>query len=123
MKPTTDYSGVDDRVCTSCGVRQCGEHNSPADCIRALREVIAILEFRIEGMVEDGAQHGRVTRKNNRFVTVDQKRMCLSDAARYLGISLSTLRKRIARRIGSIDDEVDLRNSCTDREARGRKNA
>ncbi len=85
----------------------------------ALREVIAILEFRILHNLD----RGRMKRSTNCFVTLDGERMCLSDAARQLRLSEDALRWRIKSRLGAIVDTVDLRDLdlFTDRRRSGKK--
>ena len=100
---------VDWRVCTMCGVRQSGQHRTPFECIVALREVIAVYEFRIDQLREKNLDRGRMKRSDNRFVVVSGERMCLSDAARELGISPDALRCRIRRRVGQVGEDIDLR--------------
>ena len=109
VSPTTEYADPDPRVCTVCGVRQCGQHLNLYECITALREVIAMLQLRIEQLLETNLEHGTVNRSNNRFVLLNGERMCLSDAARKLNLSLDALRWRIKTRLGEITDTVDLR--------------
>jgi hypothetical protein len=120
MTPTTEYASVDWRVCTMCGVRQSGRHSTPFECILALRQVAAALEFRIEQSREKNLDRGRTARANNRFVTLDGVRMTLSEAARELGLSAPALFGRIVRRLGDVGEEIDLRQIGIDR-ACGRK--
>jgi hypothetical protein len=109
MTSTTDYAVVDWRVCTMCGVRQSGQHRTPLECIIALREVIAGYEFRTDQLLEKNLDRGRMKRSNNRFVILNGERMCLSDAARELRMTVKALRHRIHRRIGAVVETVDLR--------------
>ncbi len=94
---------MDERVCPHCGVRDCGPHDTPDECIAALREVIAMLEFRIERLV----QRSHTERS---FVFYRGVRMSLASAARELGISPKVLYLRIRRRTGSaaIPPDLDL---------------
>jgi hypothetical protein len=115
MTATTDYAVVDWRVCTMCGVRQSGQHRTPFECIVALREVIAVYEFRIEQLLQKKLDRGRTKRSNNRFVTLDGERMTLSEAARALGMSAPALFGRIIRRLGEVVEDIDLRELGIDK--------
>jgi len=104
---------IDTLVCLHCGVRSCGEHPTPADCICALREVLANYEMRMESMKL------RIPKK--RFVLVDGARMPLSRAAAQLGISRDALRMQLVRSLGSERwDAVDVRKLLGGAAGKGR---
>ena len=107
--PTTEYAEIDWRVCQRCGIRQNGPHRTWFECIIAYRELCSIFEKRIERLKQKNTDRGGMKRSDNRFVVVNGERMCLSDAARELGMSVDALRRRIKRRIGEIGDAIDLR--------------
>jgi len=99
--------------CPRCGMRG-DRHADAEECIDALRDHIARLSFKIEQRADKPSQPtrrgGRRERKDNRFVLLDGDRLCLADAARRLGLSISSLHFRILRRTGTSDyGEVDLR--------------
>jgi hypothetical protein len=81
----------------------------------ALREVIADLELKLERKAEKNNARILMERSNHRFVLLDGERICLSDAARKLNLSLSTIRKRIETRMGAIVDTIDLREIDIDK--------
>jgi len=62
-----------------------------------------------------GTLGGRRLRRDNRFVRLDGRRLCLADAARELGMSLSALNWRIINRTGTRHfGEVDVREIGAD---------
>lgn len=129
------YEDIDARVCLRCGLR--GEHDTPGDwscrgceCVDALRARVADLEFRLERKAQrrmvspaqpaqDASSEqppkterrgGRRDRKDARMVVMDGERLCLTDAARKLGLAPSALHFRIINRVHTSDyGEVDLR--------------
>ena len=100
--------------CSRCGMPGEGQHETPGgrpchgcQCVESLRATIAKLEFRLEKAVQKPVQPeqpdhrgGRRERKDQRMVVLDGERLCLTEAARRLGLSASTLHFRIFRRTG-----------------------
>ena len=116
MTPTLDYDdATSTKVCRRCGVRGNGPHETAEQCIDALRMIIARLEFRQEEHEPEqkrpaSARGGRRERSDNRMVLLDGERLCLTVAARRLGISTAALHYRIVARTGTKEyAEVDLR--------------
>ncbi len=101
-----------------CGVRQSGQHWNPSECIVALRQVIAVYVLRIVQLLDKDLDRGRMKRSTNRFVILDGERMCLSDAAHALSMSVKALRHRIERRLGAVVDTIDLRAIGVDTDGR-----
>ncbi|MGO9008591.1 MAG: hypothetical protein ACLQPN_00695 [Bryobacteraceae bacterium] len=123
------YEDIDQKVCSRCGLRVDGQHETPGDwacrgcpCVAALRSRIAELEFRLErtaqkrnGPTQPEQRGGRRERKDQRVVVLDGERVCLTDAARRLGISPSALHFRIVNRTGGTEyGLVDLRSIGAD---------
>ncbi len=121
-------------LCARCGLP--GPHATPADCIDALRDALADLEFRIDSRRSSkpcaSAAHagGRQTQIpvrpptstwfDKRMVLLDGERLSLADAARRLGISPNALHSRIEHRTGDPHYGcVDLREIGADRARRG----
>lgn len=128
----TNYEATGPQVCSRCGVHGEGEHPAPGgrrcsgcECVDALRAMIADLEFRLEKMMDKPApkasnRGGRRNRRDARFVVLDGERLCLTDAARALGLSPSTLHLRIVARTHDPDyRDVDVRAVRADQAARG----
>ena len=94
-----------------------GRHATLVDCIAALirvndqlRDQVARLEFRVESRGQHAGHGGRRDRHDHRWVVLDGQRVCLSDAARELGLSASALHGRLVRRTGRRDyQDVDVR--------------
>lgn len=103
-------------ACLRCGVH--GHQASPAGpcrgckCIDALRAQIAELEFRLEKSRprKPSRSGGRRRRRDTRFVLLDGRRLSLTEAARALGLSASTLHLRLVNRTNNPDyRETDVR--------------
>lgn len=121
------YDDIDQRVCARCGLRTEDQHARPGDrfcrgcpCVDALRARIAELEFKIERAAQTpaapaGTAHarqrgGRRNRPDARMVILDGERLCLTEAARRLGIAPSALHFRLLSRTKSKEyDGVDIR--------------
>ncbi len=113
------------RLCPRCGMK--GAHRDAMQCIDALRDHIAALEWRRDETPRRGTAQcaqaaaaqprgGRVARSDNRWVVLDGQRMILTDAARELGISNVALHFRLVNRTGGNDyDGVDVRAVGADR--------
>jgi hypothetical protein len=105
--------------CPRCGMR--GRHADARECIDALRDQVAVLGLRQEGapparLEPVGNGGGRFPRADNRFVLLDGRHLILADAARSLGLSVSALHFRIARRVGHADYGcIDVREVGADR--------
>lgn len=101
--------------CRWCGLRVVGRHASPMECIDALRSRIADLEFGQEQRQKPNDRGpsnrgGRRDRSDARMVVLDGRRVCLTEAARLIGISASALHFRILRRVRDPHyQDVDLR--------------
>lgn len=122
-----NYEDIDGQVCPRCGLRGDGPHTAPGDrycrgcpCIDAMRARIAELEFKLERAaqkrqapavpIQIEQRGGRRNRPDARMVILDGEHLCLTEAARRLGISPSALHFRIANRVGAAEyGEVDLR--------------
>lgn len=117
MVPAFDYEEIGDLVCMRCGLQSEGPHATAEDCIDALRDALARLEFEAERhAVRQHARNGADgrggfrKRRDARMVVLDGQRLCLTEAARRLGMSASALHFRIVRRSGTTDySDVDLR--------------
>jgi len=121
------YQDIDQRVCARCGLRTEEQHARPGDrfcrgcpCVDALRARVAELEFKLEraaqrpaapaGAAPTRQRGGRRERKDQRMVVLDGERLCLTDAARRLEITASTLHFRLLARTKTKDyDGVDVR--------------
>lgn len=102
-------------VCSRCGICKDGQHRTPQECIDLAWNRLAELEIRYEGVATTPAG-GRRIRKDNRYVILDGRRLCLSDAARELGITASALHYRLVVRTGKKDYlNVDVRAVGADR--------
>ncbi len=113
-------------VCPRC--RLPGRHAGPDECIEALRDRIACLQFHKEAVHEkvaaDGVaaerRGGRRERRDNRFVLLGGERVTLTEAGRRLNISPGALVSRIRNRIGDADySGIDLDVIGADRAAGG----
>jgi hypothetical protein len=125
-----NYEDIDERVCLRCGLRTKGRHETPGDrlchgcpCVDALRARIADLEFRLERAAQKRVgpvptqqeppaerRGGRRNRKDARMVILDGERLCITEAARRLEITASTLHFRLLARTKTKDyDGVDVR--------------
>jgi len=112
-------------LCPRCGMK--GAHRDAMQCIDALRDHIAVLEWRKDDSSrgESGRcalrtpappRGGRVPRSDNRWVVLDGQRMILTDAARQLGISNVALHFRLVNRTGTTDySGTDVRAVGADR--------
>ena len=104
-------------ACARCGVPG-GQHVNAIACIDVLRDRIVRLEFRQESLAHPAQpEHrgGRRNRADNRMVVLDGDRLTLTDAARRLGITASTLHFRILNRTGnSAYRDVDVRTVGAD---------
>lgn len=91
-------------ACPRCGLglRGEGRHDKPTECIDALRDLVARLQFRAEARRATAAgperRGGRRDRKDARMVILDGQRVCLAEAARRLGLSTSALHFRLLHR-------------------------
>lgn len=107
--------------CPRCGMF--GRHASPLECIDALRDRIAVLSFQCEaqrGARSQAPFGGRVLRRDHRIVILDGQRLCLTDAARRVGISPVALHFRLVNRTGNANyGRVDVRAVGADRSKRG----
>jgi hypothetical protein len=116
---TLDYEKLDGLVCQRCGVRSGERHRGEMGCIEALREVIAGLQLRsmAQAPAENTLQKGKPSRrggfrvrKDARMVMLGGERISLTEAARRLGITASTLHWRIVNRTRTSDYvDVDIR--------------
>jgi hypothetical protein len=95
-----------------------GRHASPLECIDALRDRIAEMELRRErrpsksDATPQGTERrgGFRQRPDARMVILDGERLTLTEGARRLGLTGSTLHFRIVNRTGTTDyGEVDIR--------------
>ncbi|MGE5647384.1 MAG: hypothetical protein ACM336_16500 [Acidobacteriota bacterium] len=120
-------------MCARCGLP--GPHATPAECIDALRDRIADLEFRIDSRrsskpcasaARAGGRQAQIpvrpptsTWFDRRMVMLDRERLSLTDAARRLGISPDALHFRLLNRTGTADyRDVDVRVVGADRAKR-----
>jgi hypothetical protein len=106
--PTVEYADIDSHVCERCGLRQSGNHRTDLECVIAFREVCFNLETENEQLRRENRNRGGMNRSDNHFVVLHGQRMCLTDAARELGLTFDALRCRIKRRAGGSGGEVDL---------------
>ena len=108
-------------LCARCGLP--GPHSDALECIDALRDRLADLEFQIDGRrsgADTARRGGRRERKDARMVILDGRRLCLTEAARELGISAVALHFRLVNRTGTADyREIDIRVVGADRPRRG----
>ena len=103
-------------ACPRCGLRG-GQHADAAECIDSLRDLVARLEFKVEQragkpapLSQPSHRGGRRERKDQRTVMLDGERLCLTEAARRLGLAASALHWRIFRRTGDAAyQNVDVR--------------
>lgn len=104
-------------VCPRCGLRG-GRHETASECIDQLRDWIARLQFRKEARATKSAQTssrgGRRDRHDARMVILDDERLCITEAARRLGISTSALHFRLVNRCGPDYQEPDVRGVGAD---------
>ena len=89
-------------MCPRCGFRG-DRHPTAGDCIDALREHIALLQFRLERRAQGApsVHVGPRKRKDNRYVLLDGESLCLTEAARRLGLSTAALHFRLVARTGT----------------------
>jgi len=89
------------------------EYLTPDDCIDVLRDRIAVLEFQLmahKRKPAPGTRGGYHGRRDARMVLLDGERLTLTEAARRLAMSASSLHFRILKRTGTADyTGVDLR--------------
>jgi hypothetical protein len=117
------------RQCSHCGLRVTAVHETREQCIDSLRDYIATVEFNLDALrdyiakaefnLDAGAKAGSSRNHNRggyrerqdaRWVFLDGIRMTLTEAARELGITASTLHFRILRRThDAAYNNVDIR--------------